>query len=190
MIRSMTGFATKSLMLTINDAKVPLTMSLKSLNSRYFDSNCKLPYPITNLETEFVKLFKSKLLRGSISFTIHLGNPNAFKGAIEPSIPTLKNYFNALETIKKTFAVEGTLSIANVLMLPNIFITEELELDEHSKSLIFTTANQLIDELIGMQTKEGQALKNDIINRLTLIDSEIKGIEQAFEALMVSQKEN
>ena len=64
-----------------------------------------------------------------------MGNPNAFKGAIEPSIPTLKNYFTALETIKKTFAVEGTLSIANVLMLPNIFIAEELEIDEQSNQL-------------------------------------------------------
>lgn len=189
MIRSMTGFATKSFILTVNESKIPINMNLKSLNSRYFDVNCKLPYPLTNLETEFVKLFKSKLFRGSITFTIHLGNPNAFKGAIEPSIPTLKNYFTALETIKKTFAVEGTLSIANVLMLPNIFIAEELELDSQSKSLIFETANQLIDDLIATEIKEGQALKKDIFNRMTIIEKEMQGIEIAFETHMITQKQ-
>lgn len=189
MIRSMTGFATKSLMLTIHESKVPTTVSIKSLNSRYFDSNCKLPYPLANLETEFIKLFKTKLHRGSITFTIHLANPNAFKGSVEPSINTLKSYLNALDTIKKTFAIEGTLSIANVLLLPNIFVTEEQELDEKTKSILFETTNQMITELIAMQSKEGEALKKDIIERIGIIDKEIKAIEIAFEALMITQKQ-
>lgn len=189
MIRSMTGFTNKSVMLSLRDLKVPLSLSLKSLNSRYFDANCKLPYPINNLETEFIRLFKEKLLRGSITFTVHIGNPNAFKGAIEPSIPTLKNYFAALETIKKTFAVEGTLSIANVLMLPNIFITEEIELDEQSKAIIFSVTKELVDELIQAQTKEGAALQKDILSRIIIISKEIEGIEKAFEQVMVQQKQ-
>lgn len=189
MIRSMTGFATKSLILTVNESKVPTSISIKSLNSRYFDSNCKLPYPLANLETEFIKLFKTKLHRGSITFTIHLANPAAFKGAIEPSINTIKGYLNALDTIKKTCAVEGTLSIANVLSLPNIFVTEEQELDEQTKKTIFETTNQIIDDLIAMQSKEGEALKKDIIERIGIIDKEIKAIEIAFEALMASQKQ-
>ena len=188
MIRSMTGFATRSAMLTMRDMKVPLNLSIKSLNARYFDANCKLPYPINNLETEFIKLFKEKLIRGSITFTIHVGSPNAFKGAIEPSIPTLNNYFKALETIKKTFPVEGTLSIANVLMLPNIFVTEEIELDEHSKATIFAITKELIEELIVSQNKEGLVLKKDIQKRITIMDQEIQSIEKDFEKVMRTQK--
>lgn len=189
MIRSMTGFATKSLIVAVHESKTPLTLSIKSLNSRYFDSNCKLPYPLANLETDFIRVFKSKLHRGSVTFTIHIANPNAFKGAIEPSTTTLKNYLTALDTIKKTFSIEGTLSIANVLLLPNIFVTEEQELDESAKKAIFDATNALVEELIAMQTKEGQALKKDIIERIAIIDKEIKAIEIAFEALMKSQKQ-
>lgn len=189
MIRSMTGFTTRSVMLSLRDMKVPLSFSIKSLNARYFDTNCKLPYPINNLETEFIKLFKEKLLRGTITFTIHVGNPNAFKGAIEPSISTLNNYFKALETIKRTFAVEGTLSIANVLMLPNIFVTEEVELDEHSKSIIFSTTKELVNELIISQAKEGNVLKKDIQNRIAIMSEQIEFIEKAFEKVMVTQKQ-
>lgn len=189
MIRSMTGFATKSFILTIKEMKVPASINLKSLNSRYFDAICKLPYPLSNLETDFVKIFKAKLVRGSINFTIHLGNSNAFKGAIEPSIPTLQNYFNALELIKKKFPVEGTVSITDVLMLPNIFVTEEIEIDEATKAHIFKITEELIQELIKVQTNEGIALKKDILNRIAIIEKEINSIEKAFESLMVSQKQ-
>lgn len=189
MIRSMTGFTTRSVMLNLRDMKVPLSFSIKSLNARYFDANCKLPYHINNLETEFIKIFKEKLLRGTITFTIHVGNPNAFKGAIEPSLPTLNNYFKALETIKKTFAVEGTLSIANVLMLPNIFVTEEIELDEESKSIIFSITKELVDDLIIAQAKEGAVLKKDIQNRISIMSQEMQSIEKAFEKVMITQKQ-
>lgn len=189
MIRSMTGFASKSLILTINELKVPLSLSIKSLNSRYFDTTCKLPYPISNLETEFIKRFKTQLYRGSITFIVHLSNQNAFKSVIEPSIPTIKNYFNALDTIKKTFAIEGTLSIANLLLLPNIFITEETEIDEKTKTAIFDIIQQLLQELIATQIKEGQALKQDIFERIAIIQKEIDSIEKAFQNVMAAQKQ-
>lgn len=189
MIRSMTGFASASATLNIKDTQVLVSLSIKSLNSRYFDANCKLHYPLSNLETEFVSLFKSKLHRGSITFIIHLANPMAFKGAIEPSIATLKNYLQALDTIKKTFALEGSLSIANILLLPNIFISQETELDEQSKASILQATHALIEALIQEQKNEGQALKKDILARLAIIEKEIDAIQIAFEALLVTQKQ-
>lgn len=189
MIRSMTGFASKSLILTINELKVPLSLSIKSLNSRYFDSMCKLPYPLSNLETELITRFKTQLHRGSITFIIHISNSNAFKSAIEPSITTLKNYLSALDTIKKTFALEGSLSIANILLLPNIFITEESEIDDKSKKTIFDTVQHLLQELIATQTKEGEALKQDILERISIIQKEIDIIEAAFQNVMAAQKQ-
>ncbi len=189
MIRSMTGFASTSLMLTIHETKVPIAISLKSLNARYFDTNCKLPYQLSYLETDFITLFREKLYRGSITFIIHVTNPNAFKGTIEPSITTLKNYFNALTTIKKTFDLEGTLSIANVLLLPNIFITEEQEVDEKTKKSIFQATNKLIAELIEAQCKEGRALKKDLLARIAAIETEITAIEKVFGQVMKVQKQ-
>lgn len=185
----MTGFATKSLIITVHEAKTPITLSIKSLNSRYFDSNCKLPYPLANLETDFIRLFKSKLHRGAITFTMHIANPSAFKGTIEPSIATLKSYLTALDTIKKTFSIEGTLSIANVLLLPNIFITEEQELDEKTKKEIFDATDAIVNDLIAMQAKEGEVLKKDIAERSAIIDKEVKAIEISFESVMANQKQ-
>ncbi|MFZ5954631.1 MAG: YicC/YloC family endoribonuclease [Candidatus Dependentiae bacterium] len=188
MVRSMTGFATKTISIPVLDTHVGMSIALKSLNSRFFDANCKLPYPISNLETEFIQLFKSRLLRGHISFTIHLTTANAFKSKVEPSLPTIAGYLHALEQIKENFSIEGSVSLSNLLLLPNIFTVQEEELSSDAKNLIFTTTNELIDQLITMQSGEGEVLKNDLLTRIGIIEKEIAIIEKAAEEMIVVQK--
>ena len=44
MMQSMTGFATKTISITKGkDQKATIAISLKALNSRYFETNIKLP---------------------------------------------------------------------------------------------------------------------------------------------------
>ncbi|BDC34428.1 hypothetical protein Noda2021_03860 [Candidatus Dependentiae bacterium Noda2021] len=188
MVRSMTGFATKSITVPVQDTQVSMVIALKSLNSRFFDATCKLPYPISNLETEFVQLFKSQLLRGYVSFTIHLTTANAFKSKVEPSLPTIAGYMHALDEIKKHFAIEGSISIANVLQLPSVFSVQEEELSTQAKELIFTTTQHLIEQLIVMQTKEGSVLKHDLLARIAVIEQELTIIEKAYLEMIALQK--
>lgn len=188
MVRSMTGFSTKTISIPVLDTHVGMSIALKSLNSRFFDANCKLPYPISNLETEFIQLFKSRLLRGHISFTIHLTTANAFKSKVEPSLPTIAGYLHALEQIKENFSVEGSVSLSNLLLLPNIFTVQEEELSSDAKELIFATTNELINQLITMQSSEGEVLKNDLLTRIGIIEKEIAIIEKAAEEMIVAQK--
>ena len=45
MIYSMTGFATKTVEVpSLDNTKAYLTINVKSLNSRFFEANCKLPH--------------------------------------------------------------------------------------------------------------------------------------------------
>lgn len=188
MVRSMTGFAQQSISVPVLDTHVGMSIALKSLNSRFLDANCKLPYPISNLETEFVQLFKARLLRGHISFTIHLTTANAFKSKVEPSMPTIAGYLHALEEIKKNFTIEGSISLTNLLALPNIFSVQEEELSPGAKELIFHTTNILIDQLIAMQLQEGEVLKNDLLTRIAIIENEIAIIESAAQEMIINQK--
>ena len=99
MLMSMTGFATKTLLLPIDQEKAPLTISIKSLNSRFFESTFKLPYALAHLETDIMQLCKSRLKRGHVFFTIALGNPNLFKSTAEPSMSVVQGYLDRINTI-------------------------------------------------------------------------------------------
>ena len=76
---SMTGFASKTFVLTTpSGERSSISMNLKSLNSRFFESSIKLPIGLSHLETTMLKQFKEMLRRGHIYFTVYLSNPNIF----------------------------------------------------------------------------------------------------------------
>lgn len=189
MIRSMTGFATKSLVFTLEDgSKAQVAISLKSLNSRFFEVTCRLPYPLSNLETDLTKLLKQHLYRGHIYFTINTNTPNAFKSVVEPSLSIVHEYLNAIEILKKDCKLEGSLTLDNVLQLPNVFNLAEKSLDAASTELILKTTKQLIDDVIASQEVEGKTLLEDIAQRITIMQNEIDEIEQSSAHLMEAQK--
>lgn len=189
MIYSMTGFASKLIDIPFESGFIKLSLSLKSLNSRFFDINCKLPYSLNQFETEIIKLIKSKLHRGNINFSIYLNNPNVFKSSIEASTQTISGYLNALNKIKEEFNISGDLSISDILRLPDIFVSGERPIDEQIKIKLFETINQLIDNIIIERKKEGDELLKDLEERIKFMDQKINEIELIFETTLDEQKQ-
>ena len=136
MILGMTGFATKTLVIVETDGtRTQVTLNLKTLNSRFLEVTCKIPYALSYLETEFVKLFKKNLYRGNVTFTIHLSNPNVFKGAVEPTLSTAQSYLDAIHSIQEKLNVPGQITITDIIQLPNIFSVEEKNIDDEKKPI-------------------------------------------------------
>ncbi len=190
MIRSMTGFAERIIPLVLSDhAKSSVSITIKSLNSRYFEVSCKLPYQLNNLETELTKILKEKLNRGHIYYTIYVNDASIFKTALEPSFTTIEEYINAISQIKNKYPITGDLSLSDLLALPNAFISQEKPLDEGAKNSILATTSELLDELFAAQIKEGKALVADLEQRIEIMHREIDAIGKANESLIELQKE-
>ena len=190
MILSMTGFTTKTISFVDQENnKVYLTVTLKSLNSRFFEATCKIPYALNSIETELIKLFKLHLYRGHITFSLHVSNPSLFKGPIEPALPIIKSYLNAIVLIQEECRIAGNITIAEIMQLPNVFSMEEKSIDESIKSTVLNAINSLIIDLIETRKAEGQTLKIDLLARYAIIDTEIRAIEQAAEELMKLRKQ-
>lgn len=185
----MTGFATKSLTLTGPDgSQATLSLMLKSLNGRYFEAHCKLPFALTHLETECIKIFKQKLRRGSIQFVVQISNPMVFKGLIHADLPTVKSYLAATETIQKECSVPGTLTIADLIKLPNLFTSAEQPLDKDKQTLILHAIQELTDALLEVRKKEGVALLADLQNRVSALEKNIDQIEKRAKVVMDERK--
>lgn len=190
MLRSMTGFAERIVPLTLADgSKSSISISIKSLNSRYFEVSSKLPYQLNSLEITLNKLLKEKLHRGHVYFTIYLNDSSIFKTALQPSFPVIEEYVNAIARIKQNYPVTGDLSLSDLLVLPNVFVCEEKTLDEHAKNIILSTTDQLLDELITAQFKEGSVLHADLKDRITTMHRDINAISVANKSLVEIQKE-
>jgi len=179
MLRSMTGFASHTTLLSTDSGeKIQVTLSIKSLNSRFFETTFKMPHIISSLEVPLTKKLKKDLLRGHIYFTLYLSDTSPFKGEVEPALSVCKGYAQAIEKIKHNITLEGNLSVSDLMAIPHVFTVQEKGLDEATKETLLAIVNNTINTLIAEQTKEGALLLKDISERIAIMQSEIARIAE------------
>lgn len=189
LIQSMTGFATKTFVLAPDaQNKSNVSMSLKTLNSRFFETNCKIPNAISHLETSIIKELKKELHRGYINLVIHMDNPNIFKGNVSAAMNVITNYVAALETIKNKFGIIQEITLDQILQLPNVFTVEDQPIDDRTMQLIFTELHDLIAQVNASRNQEGEVLCRDIEIRISIMEREIAAIEDQSKLQIALQK--
>jgi len=189
MIHSMTGFASKTFILTApSGERCNITVSLKSLNSRFFESTVRLPSGLSHLETTIIKLLKEKLRRGHVYFTAHLSNSSIFEGSINPALSTVKAYAHAIEEIRTALSISEPIKLDNILRIPGIFSTETQELDETSTATILSAIEELISKVILDRQLEGANLKIDLTDRITIITKEMHSIKERAQTVVQEYK--
>lgn len=191
MVLSMTGFSSATISLPINsDNKINLTLTLKSLNSRFFEVNCKIPYAFTNLETDLIKHFRSRLHRGNIYFTLYMTNPNALTVLTDPSKDTISGYIKTINEIKEQFNLSGDITVKDIINLPYIFQTQEKQLSENVINLIFQSVDELVTKLLESRAQEGEILFKDLLKRSEIITNYLVTLENRANEFMHIKKES
>lgn len=177
MLQSMTGFGTKTITVTSpRGDRAYITISLKSLNSRFFETTFKSPQPFSYLETDIVKLLKKRLHRGHVYFTMSTSNVDLFQGAIQPSISTAKAYVTALNELRSACEINSPVTLDHLVRLPNIFGIQEVSLDPAMEQLIMQAINELAESVINARNQEGEALYKDVISRAQILRESINAI--------------
>ena len=175
MLLSMTGFASTTANIPLeNGGSASITVNIKSLNSRFFESTFKLPYALSFLETELIQLCKKTLKRGHVFFNVTMSNPNLFKATVEPSTSVVQGYVDAISSLKKSFNIPGELTIAELIQLPNAFYMEEKGVSEQTKKIILETAKTVLALLTDVRKQEGERLADDIKQRSAILHRLLK----------------
>lgn len=183
MIISMTGFSSAIISLPIKDQltgtlhEVQLSMSLKTLNSRYFEVNCRIPTSLGFLETEMIKHFKKELHRGTIQFTIYMSSPSALTGAIEPALSTVKGYISALEKMQSECNLPGSITINDLVTLDNIFEKKDTPLSDETIERLRKEIYTLTEKCVQVRIEEGSSLQKDVKERLALLHKYMDELE-------------
>lgn len=174
-ISSMTGFASKTFVITVSSGeRSSISLNLKTLNSRFFETTIKLPMALSHLETSFIKQFKERLRRGHIYFTLYLSNSNVFEGSITPAMTVIDSYMRSINHIKTQYNLPEDIKLDNILRLPNIFSKEEQNLDNESTQLILDAITALIENVIQDRITEGNTLAIDLEKRIIIIKDQME----------------
>ncbi|MBP6870222.1 DUF1732 domain-containing protein [Candidatus Babeliales bacterium] len=190
MILSMTGFATSTVEIPLsNTEKMNLSISIKSLNSRFFEMSCKLPSLLSNLEVPMQRILQKQLHRGHVSLHIKIINSESLNEPIKPALQTIQNYLDAIATIRTNFKLQDQVTLAQILQLPHALQSQELDLNELMENSILQAIQELGVKLIETQEKEGLQLAHDIQAQLASMTIKIEQIKILSQQLIKEKKE-
>lgn len=181
MIHSMTGFGEAR----TESGGVTYRVEIRSLNNRYFKASIKLPEHFQRYEAQVDKLLRSRLGRGSVSYTLRMRDENP-AAAYQINTAILGEYVRQLSSV----AGEDDctmIDLARLVEVPGIFQPPEIE--EKVIAQQFATVEKLtveaLEKLIAMRSVEGQALLADLEASCKEVRSRIGEVREHAPAVVV-----
>jgi uncharacterized protein (TIGR00255 family) len=176
MISSMTGFGRASCQ--VGDQLI--TAEIKSVNHRFLDLTVSLPNGFVQLEEKVKRHLQSQLKRGKVTLFVSLVG-DSFHRQVQVDWALLDQYLETMKQMSERTGIvsERSLELRDFLTLPDLFKTIEHEgCSAHLEEGLLETINQALSELITMRQKEGEHLKNDVLDRLGFLERQTHSLEQ------------
>lgn len=182
-MRSMTGYGRGSARLDGRE----ITVELKSVNHRFLDLSFRLPRVLGFAEPLLRDTLGSSLARGHVDVNLGYQNNRQDAKFVEADTALALSCLKAAEEIARAGALSQTLTVGDLLRLPDVVrIAESAEDEEALKALIIQAAGQAVSELIQAREREGAAIASDLSGHL---DS-LKRMLDQLKVLAPEQPEN
>ena len=174
MIRSMTGFGRAQ----GSGAGLTFTVELKSVNSRYFEFNCRLPRGYLFLEDKLKAFTAERVSRGKVEMYVSIDSGEDNNISVELNEAYAKAYIKALNTLSKEYKIKGNVKAADFIGNNDMFRIVRNQIDEQAvTAAALEVAGQAIDKFIAMREAEGQKLFSDVVSRTEDILKKVEFIE-------------
>lgn len=158
-----------------------MTIELKSVNHRFLDLNFRMPRSFAFLEDAARKTIANKLSRGHVDVFVTYVNLRDDSKIVTADMGLVKAYMTALDEIEKETGLRDDRSLSLISRLPDALrITENAEDEEALKELMISTMNDALDNLNAMRLKEGEAMKADMLLKISEIEKENEFIEKRY----------
>lgn len=175
MIRSMTGFGREQ---SIVDG-LNITIELKSVNSRYFEFNCRLPKGYLFLEDKLKAFTQNQVSRGKVEMYVSIENELLDDIAVKINDSYADAYISALKLLSKKYKIKNDISASSFINNSDMFKFSRAQIDEEKVvSAVLSVADGAIKKFINMREIEGAKLKDDILSRVDYILDKVSIVEE------------
>ena len=178
MIISMTGYGNYD----FENEQISFSMELKSINSKYFESNIKLPYLFSNQEHKISDILKKELIRGRVNFNLSYRMKSSKDLTYALDKPKLMNYVDILNKIKNQSNINADISLDNILSFQDVVSTDKKIEDKKIINFLYKGLNEILKQHRDFRKKEGGFMQKDITDSLSVIDRDIKKITKIWDA--------
>ena len=183
MLRSMTGFGIAHAQVE----GVEYTAEVRSVNSRYLKASVKLPEAWAAAETDFEKILRSRLRRGSVTLTVRMKLPDD-QAAYRVNAAVLGRYVEQLRSVADDPMVRVELS--SLLELPGVCDPPPLEeLCRQTRAGLEALIGLALDDLIAMREREGQAVGADLLSNCDAIGKSLAVVSDRAPGVLVDYRQ-
>ena len=174
MILSMTGYGKAET--EFQNKKI--TVEIKSLNSKQFDINLRIPSTYRDKEIDIRSKLLQSIERGKIDFTIFVDSSdklllNKINGN------AVEGYYQGIKEIAQILKIDEPADWFSVLMrLPETIKSEANELDEEEWAIVSQTIDKALAAFVQFRIQEGEMLEKVFIEKIQNISLQSKEIEK------------
>ncbi|MCC5465050.1 YicC/YloC family endoribonuclease [Pelosinus baikalensis] len=186
MIKSMTGFGRGE----FQDNEHRLIVEIKAVNHRYNEIVIRMPKNLGPLEDKIRRSVSSLLVRGRIDVFITMDEYGQKKKAVRIDKELAIAYNKALKDLGDLFSISVNDNIQQIAKFPDVIKVEEVTEDV---LILWPKLNQAVKmaltNLMSMRLAEGRNIQQDLVLRITDIESYITAVEKRAPQVLVEYKE-
>jgi len=181
----MTGYGRSTLELP----EKSITIDLKTLNSKQFDANLRLPPLYREKEGEIRLMLNTQLERGKIELNINIDN-NGESGSYQFNRSLARQYFTEMKTLADELGMELDNDVITTLArMPDVLKAEQPALEQQEWERVREAIVEAIRKLNRFREEEGAALEKDLQERVNIIEELLLKIPPLEEKRIVTLRE-
>lgn len=175
MIKSMTGYGSAK----GTAQELEITVELKSVNNRYLDTSVRMPRSFLFAEDAVKSAVQSHISRGKVDVFISVDSSGVEEMNVKVNEALLKGYMTAISHISEEYKLTNDMTAMSVSRFPDVLEVEKKDVDSDAISeAIVSITEQALCDFDDMRIREGEKLREDVLNRLHTIDSLVSTVEE------------
>lgn len=178
--RSMTGFGRGE----ASESGRTWIAEMRTVNHRFLDQRVILPRPFTVFEEPVKKMVAAVLDRGRVDITFSMQGLSTVEPQLTVNESAARQYSRCLQQLVDEYGIKGPVTLRDMLTLRDVISLEELRPDMDAEWLLISAAlDAALKDCDIMREKEGQALKLDLLGRLSKFEGIVRQIDANIPAL-------
>lgn len=175
MILSMTGYGKSRL----EGEEINVSIEIKTLNSKYFDANIKLPRLLSSYELETRNLLSEALKRGKASLAVEIDDKRDGSEGAQINQQLLKVYFRSYRQIAEELGETPPDLFRLAAQSPEVIQPKKSEeIAPETWAFVRSGIEEAIDQCQSFRQQEGEALERDFRHCIRQISNALEAIQK------------
>lgn len=186
MIKSMTGFGRCE----VSEGDRKITVEMKSVNHRYLDVSMKMPKKLNFFDSTVRAVLKGYIQRGKVDVYISYEDLSEGSAALMYHQGIAAQYVEYFRQMEEQFGLKNDMQVSVLARCPEVLVMEEQQEDEKEiRPLLERAVHGACEKFVETRIHEGEALKDDLMQKLDEILEIALFVEERFPKLLAEYRQ-